>query len=462
MPLRNFDAATQNVLEVKANVTTYWAIPEDLLFSLFYLEDLRLFNFAVLYVPIIAIIFMLIGTATRLNRRIIFMFLWGLFLLLMGSPYFVSLYDFLHQNVFFFKYFRNLHFFLWLVILPLFILFVAEQVRLFLNISTDKIMQRRIMCAVVVVAHVGLAVFLIWRESFNYATWAVIIFSLLLFILFLCQRVSPAVFCGLCLLLVAVEPIEVYHHLRKNAQGQISFSVYDQFVPNFNYTRGQKTVWFVDSKLQSTAVETRSNPLYFGTQWYNFLWDNMNFSVLNKYTFSKFILYDQVSEFDEQRENLQIVEHSWERNLNMAYVAPLSMNNIQLKTLNQKVSQDVPGPFVVEGKSERFAVLKSDVNMVRVQTEFLSDKFLVFNDGYYPGWKVYLNGQKVSLVRANVAFKGVFVPAGKQVIEFRFGEVWRYAIEIFLIIFYMIFFIRFLFLWRENNITRKEKNVKEL
>ena len=62
----------------------------------------------------------------------------------------------------------------------------------------------------------------------------------------------------------------------------------------------------------------------------------------------------------------------------------------------------------------------------------MSRKFVVFNDSYYPGWMVFVNGREHPLYRANVAFKGVWIDAGPQDIEFRFGAnmtyVWHWGL----------------------------------
>jgi len=452
MPLRHFNAGTQNVLSVESDVATYWAIPEDLLFSLFYLEDLRLFDFAVFYVPVLSLLFLVLGLFTHTNRKLAFMFIWGFFLFLMGSPYLVPVYDFLHRHVFFFKYFRNLHFFLWLVILPLLILFVVEQLRLFFNMIADDKRRKMMALYFVVAVHLAFAAFLFWRDSFNYSTWAVVVMSLLLFAAVLWGRVSLWVFYGLCFILVAVEPIEAYHHLSRNVSKYLALSVYDQATPDFQYTRGQKTILLVDSQDLTQETTARNNPLYFGTQWYNLLWDNVDFLVLKDYTFVKFILYDRVVSFDEQKQDLKTLEQTWRQQANLAYIPPVEMN-AALKELNRPANSVAATPLVIEKESEQFYVSKSDVNTIRLATKLTVDKFLVFNDGYYPGWHAFLNDKPVMLYRANVAFKGIFLPAGRNVVEFRFGEPWRYRVEIFLLMFYLLFFAGFLRQWyKERNV----------
>ena len=65
-------------------------------------------------------------------------------------------------------------------------------------------------------------------------------------------------------------------------------------------------------------------------------------------------------------------------------------------------------------------------------TEYLNDKikyefnastnqFAVFSEVYYPhGWNAYLDGNKAEYVKTNYVLRGMSVPAGKHLIEFRF------------------------------------------
>ncbi len=49
-----------------------------------------------------------------------------------------------------------------------------------------------------------------------------------------------------------------------------------------------------------------------------------------------------------------------------------------------------------------------------------SPSFLVLLQNHYPNWEVWINGQKAEILTANHAFMGVLIPAGDQVVEFRY------------------------------------------
>lgn len=59
-------------------------------------------------------------------------------------------------------------------------------------------------------------------------------------------------------------------------------------------------------------------------------------------------------------------------------------------------------------------------NVVTVEVETDRDSVLVLHDIFYPGWQARVDGARRPILRTNLLFRGVEVPAGKHVVEFRF------------------------------------------
>lgn len=57
---------------------------------------------------------------------------------------------------------------------------------------------------------------------------------------------------------------------------------------------------------------------------------------------------------------------------------------------------------------------------IRIRTSGDSPAVLLLNDRYHPHWNVYLDGKRQTLLRCNYVMRGVEVPAGEHVAEFRF------------------------------------------
>ena len=45
---------------------------------------------------------------------------------------------------------------------------------------------------------------------------------------------------------------------------------------------------------------------------------------------------------------------------------------------------------------------------------------LILTDSFYPGWRAWVDGEPVSIRRADEAFRGVPVPPGTHTVEFRY------------------------------------------
>jgi uncharacterized membrane protein YfhO len=59
-------------------------------------------------------------------------------------------------------------------------------------------------------------------------------------------------------------------------------------------------------------------------------------------------------------------------------------------------------------------------NSVKLAVSAERDGLLVLHDLYYPGWEAKVDGVPVPVVKANILFRGVEVPAGSHVVEFGF------------------------------------------
>ena len=59
-------------------------------------------------------------------------------------------------------------------------------------------------------------------------------------------------------------------------------------------------------------------------------------------------------------------------------------------------------------------------NKIELRTHSEDDAFLVAADTWYPGWQATIDGQSARLYIADVAFRGLRVPAGDHRIEMRF------------------------------------------
>ena len=65
-------------------------------------------------------------------------------------------------------------------------------------------------------------------------------------------------------------------------------------------------------------------------------------------------------------------------------------------------------------------VVAASPHQVRLETSAVDEALLVLSDTYYPGWRAFVDGQEQPILRGDLLFRVVAVPAGEHVVEFRF------------------------------------------
>lgn len=66
------------------------------------------------------------------------------------------------------------------------------------------------------------------------------------------------------------------------------------------------------------------------------------------------------------------------------------------------------------------SISRYESQYVRIEANATAASLLVLNDSNFPGWQAYVNGRAAPSVMANYLFRGVLVPAGKSIVEFRY------------------------------------------
>ncbi|MGQ9517423.1 MAG: YfhO family protein [Anaerolineae bacterium] len=57
---------------------------------------------------------------------------------------------------------------------------------------------------------------------------------------------------------------------------------------------------------------------------------------------------------------------------------------------------------------------------VILHTQFERPAYLVLSDAYYPGWRAFVDGREFPILRANLMFRAVALPAGEHTVVFRY------------------------------------------
>lgn len=441
-PERHYYGSSSNMLEVGYKTVTDWGMEEDIAYSGAY-SNLTKFHFAIFYAPLFTYVVFLCGLITAVHKRLIFLFCWGISIFVLFSSN-TPVFEFLYQHLFYFKYFRNLHFFLWLVLLPLVIFILADQMQSFLKFSPESRERRISLFFFLVLAHAGILYYIYDQKQGIATSYAVTLLSFILFLLYFYGGLKRKnlVFVLLILSVVVIQPVEVYHYLQKNSERKGQPYTFDH--PYSMVRLGESIEILEKSKIASKddreahtlkMQEPRVYSTYYATKWSYFFNKKISEGVLGSYFMSSFLVYDRVKIIDNNENiDLKEIEDSLIGYKNLAFVAK-GEGEKDLSLSNQVENINAEATYIAED-SQELKVLKVNANGVKVKTDFDFPRFLVFNDSYHSRWKVFVNGQEAKLWRANIAFKGLWVPAGENIVYFRFGENGQYVLNLcFFIIF---------------------------
>ncbi len=409
------------------------------------LDKLELADF---YIPLFAFLMLVAGAWVRLNRLLIFLFLFGFTIFLIGLADASCVHAFLYRHMPFFKYFRNVQFFLWLAVLPAFILFCAQQMRIFIQDCERSAVDRRWATLWVTAVHVGAAALFAHCGTVGYATYAVVIFSLGWMLGQIWAVGNQRVWILLVWAGIILQPFDVYDRLS---------AIYPPspekiFAYDFRYEPGipsveqaNKLLAFKEKLLGHDAAKKQP---YFTTRWFQEAIARFDDRILMNYQSAPFIVYDSVRRVDEDGAGFARIERSMAGFENVAFVYSdeVSVGN----------SRPQSKARIIAGTDKDFEALKFDANDVSVRTSFSEPKFLVRVANYHSQWRAFVDGTPAPLFRTNVFAQGLWVPAGEHLIQWRFGAPWRYALAYVFVVLYPIVLGSVLWLWfRSRASTQK-------
>ena len=124
------------------------------------------------------------------------------------------------------------------------------------------------------------------------------------------------------------------------------------------------------------------------------------------------------------------------------------LESSDLQLINGKTLQDHR-----EGKLE---IKSFSPKEIVVYTEIQNEQLLVFQQNYYSGWKVTIDGKERKIVPANYALMGTLVPAGEHVVQFSYGN--KVILVFFVVSMLVLLFLASLLLfmhWKEHTNQRR-------
>jgi len=362
---------------------------------------------------------------------------------LLGSPELSGLHEFCYRHLFFFKYFRNLHWFLWIAIIPLFILVVCELFFQILKWKDLKRDNRKFINLWIIITHLVFIGSVIYFGNTVLSTYVLAGVSLLFFLLYFNrEQMKPAWVLFFIFMPVFLQVIEIYPYLNQNAPQRGNHIITKEESKGFRHYNLK-----FDQKGQR---EQGFSNIYYATHHYNQLIQNIRGTIFYKYLTYRFTAYDQTQYLSEEVLTFKHLQSAFDQNLNIAYVSNKAYERKEEGSNSRATAQNISNNDFVEVTS-----FKSD--FVEFTTRFRRPVFLVYKDAFHQDWKAFIDGKDVKLARANYAFKGLWVPAGVHVVKLRYGSLRNNIINGSLIILAWVLFLYVLWDWVLSRTFKKNE-----
>lgn len=386
------------------------------------------------YIPILIFIFLVLGVWVKIDGLLLVLFLWGLFSYLLGLYEAFPLYPFLYKHVFFFKWFRNFQFFLWVHLLPVVILLAMIQFKYFLEMASGRTKEKGL--AFITATHVFFLVVIFMLDRTSWTAYGVLVLSYLAFVLVFSKKISY----GFLLFFAAViiHPLQVYAYMNKNAPIKKD---------TYSYEKGDALdVRLVDAGYQAPVnyifpivIKRAYDPYYFGLRWAFDLKRNLNPLIFRHLPNSFFIVYDCAASILSVENNYEAIGRS------LGYYE----NKIYLETQANLPQTDKCSakPQIVSKDNPYLKVLDYQANKVSIESIYTEPKFILQLNHYDENWKAFVDGIPTTVFKAQGAFRGVYVPQGKHRVDFYYGSTIDYLFKYGMLAFFLNFFLGLVYSW---------------
>ncbi len=405
--------------------------------EIFSLDNIAYDNQRIFYVPALAHLVLLCGIVARLNKRMVYWGFLGLVLFLIALARLTPVYGLLFKYVPCFDMFRNI-FLLTPFIITIYIIFTVEVFRSFWL----KAASRNYVSLFVAVLVIGLYGLLWSRPGYTlHTTYAVAVGFLVVTVLrflgvsFLRGRWGKAALVGLAV----ISPMEVlFLHAR-----QFSHNHSDAIVKAAHTPLAPPQFSFVRQITQYD--ETKANDIYRWYNWHIIAMQDSDRFITTKYGYPTYWSYMLAPMVESIPGFKDYVRHKF-------IVYPQNISSQPATSPHGFAKEFVlrPNGILINGPGQGITVQRFNANQISLAVDFPTPRFLLYNDSFHPFWKATINGKPVPISRANFAFKGLDIPAGRAEVHLEFRPLGGTIMYMFLMAFFYFYFGFGLQQWRRD------------
>ncbi len=100
-------------------------------------------------------------------------------------------------------------------------------------------------------------------------------------------------------------------------------------------------------------------------------------------------------------------------------VASLYAQPTSLKSTAYISNDDISLPTQPLSDSEKAQIITYEQNRILIKSTTGYERLLILTDIFYPDWEVYVNGKKSRIIPVDFMLRGIIVPKGESLVEFR-------------------------------------------
>ncbi|GIX41605.1 MAG: hypothetical protein KatS3mg129_1338 [Leptospiraceae bacterium] len=177
----------------------------------------------------------------------------------------------------------------------------------------------------------------------------------------------------------------------------------------------KKSILSLHSITLSSPQNENTQKTFHGNAFY--IPESHNISTINFDRYSKKVFYNNVIPRAYFAKSIEYIKQ--DELLNLLFLDKnfiINTNLIERSFIHSNLLQK--NNFLVNNTSIEW-LISSDYYL-KLKTFNKNEGFLVLLDLYYPSWKAFIDNKEVPIYPVNIIGRGIFVPAGEHIIEFKF------------------------------------------
>ncbi|MFH0754469.1 MAG: YfhO family protein [Candidatus Omnitrophota bacterium] len=386
------------------------------------------------FITFFVVMLILLSVINPITRRGVFLLATVFVLMLLSVTESTPVYKFVYDHVFFFRFMRNIYYLFWLGTLPMAILFCVEQLRVFIQEHRGK--NNRKTLFLIILVHVIFSGWLISRENILWTTWVTLAASLVFFVTVIKADAGHKL--ALCCLFIAllVQPAHVLHTMSANGNlykgGLLEYG--KSYFSKFAFQRNGNDV-ASNEPVKAVFLQEMQKGIYYASRWYADVLTYVPDHQLKGFMHNRLYLADNTVILDDTSVLFfRRMGGAWQSRKNLVFLAPDKVSSGDVRNS----SKAAPDMEAVTEKSTLIRVEGFDVNTLKIKSNLPASRFLVWTDSYDSNWHVYINGKEGKVLRVFHAFKGVWIPEGRNSVLFRYASPLRYMANYLLMVVFIL------------------------